>query len=47
MNIIKRVLRIVITGYLVKWIRNKIEENQTVVKINVKGLFANFDLSSE
>lgn len=25
MNIIKRVLRIVITGYLVKWIRNKIE----------------------
>ena len=46
MNIIKRVLRIVITGYLVKWIRNKIEENQTVVK-NVKGLFANFDLSSE
>lgn len=26
MNIIKRVLRIVITGYLVKWIRNKIEE---------------------
>lgn len=36
MNIIKRVLRIVITGYLVKWIRNKIEENQTVVKIKCK-----------
>ena len=34
MNIIKRVLRIVITGYLVKWIRNvKLRENQTVVKI--------------
>lgn len=25
MNIIKRVIRIVITGYLVKWIRNMIE----------------------
>ena len=36
MNIIKRVLRIVITGYLVKWIRNKIEENQTVVKNKIK-----------
>ncbi|WP_371869265.1 SAR1012 family small protein [Staphylococcus pragensis] len=27
MNIIKRVFRIIITGYLVKWIRNMIEGN--------------------
>ena len=44
MNIIKRVLRIVITGYLVKWIRNKIEGKSNGGQ---KGLFANFDLSSE
>ena len=40
MNIIKRVLRIVITGYLVKWIRNKMRENQTVVKIKCKKVYS-------
>ena len=46
MNIIKRVLRIVITGYLVKWIRNKIEGKSNGGQ-NKKRSFANFDLSSE
>lgn len=40
MNIIKRVLRIVITGYLVKWIRNKIEGKSNGGQNNVKKVYS-------
>ena len=40
MNIIKRVLRIVITGYLVKWIRNKIEGKSNGGQIKCKKVYS-------
>ena len=39
-NFIKRIVRTIITGYVLKWIKNKIEGNSK--ENNLKGLFTLF-----